>query len=48
MEKKALKQRILESSLELFQKNGYHGVTVEQIVEKANTSKGGLNSFNNL
>jgi len=42
MEKKPLKQRILESSLELFQKNGYHGVTVEQIVEKANTSKGGF------
>lgn len=42
MEKKELKQRILESSLELFKKNGYHGVTVEQIVENANCSKGGF------
>lgn len=42
MHKKPLKQRILESSLLLFQEKGYHGVTVDQIVEQAGTSKGGF------
>lgn len=42
MQKKTLRKRILESSLLLFQENGYHGVTVDQIVEAAGTSKGGF------
>ncbi|MFP7201615.1 TetR/AcrR family transcriptional regulator [Lysinibacillus halotolerans] len=42
MHKKPLKQRILESSLLLIQEKGYHGVTVDQIVEQAGTSKGGF------
>lgn len=42
MHKKPLRQRILESSLVLFQEKGYHGVTVDQIVEQAGTSKGGF------
>ncbi|RND00920.1 TetR/AcrR family transcriptional regulator [Lysinibacillus halotolerans] len=42
MHKKPLRQRILESSLLLFQEKGYHGVTVDQIVEQAGTSKGGF------
>lgn len=42
MHKKSLRQRIVESSLLLFQENGYHGVTVDQIVEHAGTSKGGF------
>ncbi|MFC5560325.1 TetR/AcrR family transcriptional regulator [Ureibacillus thermophilus] len=40
--KKTLKQRILETSLHLFQQYGYHGVTVDEIVAEAGTSKGGF------
>ena len=39
---KRLKERILESAIELFRENGYHRVTVDQIVEKTGTSKGGF------
>lgn len=42
MYKKTLKQRILETSLQLFQENGYYGVTVDQIVSKTGASKGGF------
>ncbi|MFC5542420.1 MAG: TetR/AcrR family transcriptional regulator [Bacilli bacterium] len=40
--KKPLKERILETSLHLFQQHGYHGVTVDKIVSEAGTSKGGF------
>jgi len=40
--KKTLKERIIETALVLFEKNGYHGVTVDQIVFKSGTSKGGF------
>ncbi|MFD2630605.1 TetR/AcrR family transcriptional regulator [Oceanobacillus kapialis] len=37
-----LRKRIIQSSLLLFEEDGFHGVTVRQIVEKAGTSKGGF------
>lgn len=40
--KKPTKERILETSLKLFYKQGYHGVTIDQIVQQAGTSKGGF------
>ncbi len=40
--KKSVKERILETSLHLFQEHGYHGVTVDKIVLEAGTSKGGF------
>lgn len=40
--KKTVKERILETSLHLFQEHGYHGVTVDKIVLEAGTSKGGF------
>lgn len=40
--KKTLKQRIVEASLILFQQDGYHGVTVDRIVEYIGASKGGF------
>lgn len=40
--KKSVKERILETSIHLFQQHGYHGVTVEKIVTEAGTSKGGF------
>ena len=42
MKKTTLKERIIETSLLLFEKNGYHGVTVDQIVEESGSSKGGF------
>ncbi|MGM7635746.1 TetR/AcrR family transcriptional regulator [Bacillus sp. Hm123] len=42
MPKKTLKQRIVDTSLVMFEKHGYHGVTVDQIVEECGTSKGGF------
>ena len=42
MKKKSLKERIIDTALVLFEKNGYHGVTVDQIVEQSGTSKGGF------
>lgn len=42
MVKKTLKQRIVEASLILFQQDGYHGVTVDRIVEYIGASKGGF------
>lgn len=42
MKKKPLKERIMETSLRLFNEKGFHGVSVEQIVEAAGTSKGGF------
>ncbi|MFG6148791.1 TetR/AcrR family transcriptional regulator [Halobacillus sp. B23F22_1] len=37
-----LRDRIIEQSLGLFDRYGYHGVTVKQIVEASETSKGGF------
>jgi TetR/AcrR family transcriptional regulator, cholesterol catabolism regulator len=42
MTKISLKERIIETALVLFEKNGYHGVTVDQIVIESGTSKGGF------
>ncbi|MFJ8262157.1 TetR/AcrR family transcriptional regulator [Rummeliibacillus sp. NPDC094406] len=42
MSKQSVKERILETALDLFQQKGYHGVSVDEIVEKAGTSKGGF------
>ncbi|MEN1969980.1 TetR/AcrR family transcriptional regulator [Lentibacillus sp. N15] len=37
-----LRERIIQASLILFEKEGFHGATVNKIVEKAGTSKGGF------
>jgi len=37
-----LRDEIIQSSLTLFEKYGFHGVSVNQIVKKAGTSKGGF------
>ena len=37
-----LKQEILDAAWELFDKNGYEKTTVNEIIKKANTSKGGF------
>ncbi|MEH7346048.1 TetR/AcrR family transcriptional regulator [Bacillus sp. JJ1532] len=42
MKKLPLKERIVETALVLFEKHGYHGVTVGQIVDECGTSKGGF------
>lgn len=42
MVEKPLKDRIIETSLRLFEKQGFHGVTVNRIVEECGTSKGGF------
>ena len=42
MKKLSLKGRIVETALVLFEKHGYHGVTVGQIVDECGTSKGGF------
>ncbi|MDQ0214686.1 AcrR family transcriptional regulator [Oikeobacillus pervagus] len=42
MNKKTLKERIVETSLILFEEKGYHGVSVDQIVKEAGASKGGF------
>ncbi|WP_062198986.1 TetR/AcrR family transcriptional regulator [Massilibacterium senegalense] len=39
---KSLKDRIIDTAIDLFEKNGYHGVTVDRIVAESNTSKGGF------
>ncbi|AZU63954.1 TetR/AcrR family transcriptional regulator [Neobacillus mesonae] len=38
----SLRERIIETSLRLFEARGYHKVTVDQIVKESNTSKGGF------
>jgi AcrR family transcriptional regulator len=40
--KKSIRDRIIETSLRLFEAHGYHKVTVNQIVEESETSKGGF------
>lgn len=37
-----LREKILESSLQLFSEQGFHGVSVKDIVEYSQTSKGGF------
>ncbi|WP_050616733.1 TetR/AcrR family transcriptional regulator [Bacillus testis] len=37
-----LKDRIIETSLKLFEQHGFHGVSVHQIVQESGTSKGGF------
>ena len=37
-----LRERIINASLVLFERHGFHGVTVNQIVETAGISKGGF------
>lgn len=37
-----LRDRIIQASLLLFEEHGFHGVTVNQIVENVGTSKGGF------
>lgn len=37
-----LRQKIIHNALHLFEKYGFHGVTVNQIVEKTGASKGGF------
>lgn len=37
-----LRDRIVETALLLFDEKGYHGVSVNEIVKEANTSKGGF------
>ncbi|SFJ97807.1 transcriptional regulator, TetR family [Halobacillus dabanensis] len=37
-----LRETIIRTSLDLFDQNGFHGVTVKQIVQASNTSKGGF------
>jgi len=38
----SLKERIIETALDLFQSKGYHGVSIDEIVTTAGTSKGGF------
>ncbi|HJV44839.1 MAG TPA: TetR/AcrR family transcriptional regulator [Bacillota bacterium] len=42
MAEKSLKDRIVETALQLFEVHGYHKVTVDQIVKESGTSKGGF------
>ncbi len=42
MVEKQLKDRIIETALTLFEKYGYHGVTVDRIVAECGASKGGF------
>lgn|SRR5699024_10052008 len=39
---KNLRQKIIETALLLFEKYGYHGVSVNDIIKEADTSKGGF------
>lgn len=42
MTKKSLRERIIETSLQLFEAQGFHRVTVDMIVKECGTSKGGF------
>ncbi|GAB6890217.1 hypothetical protein JCM14450A_12230 [Geobacillus stearothermophilus] len=47
MADKPLRDRIIDTALHLFEKYGYHGVTVDRIVAESDTSKGGFyHNFN--
>lgn len=40
--KGTVKHRVIEAALDLFYERGYHGVSVDDIVQQAGTSKGGF------
>jgi TetR/AcrR family transcriptional regulator, cholesterol catabolism regulator len=42
MSDKSIRERIIETSMRLFEAHGYHRVTVDQIVKESGTSKGGF------
>ncbi|MDQ1005371.1 AcrR family transcriptional regulator [Neobacillus niacini] len=42
MAEKSLRDRIIETSLRMFEAKGFHKVTVDQIVKESKTSKGGF------
>lgn len=42
MADKSIRDRIIETALQLFETYGYHGVTVDTIVKESGTSKGGF------
>lgn len=42
MSEKPIRERIIETAMRLFEANGYHRVTVDQIVKESGTSKGGF------
>ncbi len=42
VEPSELKEKIIETSLKLFDEYGYHGVSVHEIVERSGSSKGGF------
>lgn len=42
MVEKSIRERIIETSMRLFEAYGYHRVTVDQIVKESGTSKGGF------
>ncbi|MBO8173216.1 MAG: TetR/AcrR family transcriptional regulator [Bacillaceae bacterium] len=42
MSDKPTRDRIIDVALKLFEKNGYHNVSVDQIVKESETSKGGF------
>lgn len=42
MAEKPIRERIIETSLRLFEASGFHKVTVDQIVKESETSKGGF------
>ncbi len=42
MAEKSLRNRIIDASLHLFEIQGYHGVTVDRIIEETSSSKGGF------
>src|SRR5690625_2177641 len=37
-----IRERIIQSAIVLFEKHGFHGVSVNEIIENAHTSKGGF------
>ncbi|WP_075981240.1 TetR/AcrR family transcriptional regulator [Bacillus massilinigeriensis] len=42
MKKNSLKDRLVETAINLFERNGYHGTTIDQIVGESKASKGGF------
>lgn len=42
-----LREKIIQSSLQLFSEQGFHGVSVKDIVEHCQTSKGGFYHHSN-
>ncbi|MFB6465549.1 TetR/AcrR family transcriptional regulator [Cytobacillus sp. Hz8] len=42
MKNHSIKERLVEAAIYLFERNGYHGTSVDQIVVESKTSKGGF------